>query len=348
MAVAARASSPKKLATLVGCNYFNDEYELHGCINDVRGMAETLVSKFGFDRRNVTILTDEPGSHPMPTGANIKRAITDMIKKAKSGDVLFFHFSGHGTVYPAPKPEPGHQNDEAIVACDWNYVTDVDFRQMVDQLPSGTTLTIISDSCHSGGLINHEKEQIGPSTVKRSIDAKDLKSKPRFIPHESLLQHLSGLSGIESQNIGDHLAHLFGDDASDKFLNKTYIPKKPITDNGILLSGCETSQTSADLSPEDGKPCGAFTDSLQKVLAQHPGAISYKDLVIKSRQLLSSSKQTQHPCLYCSDSNAVSLFLSPKHPGTKEVDIEAEGTKGVNLTTGPEELTVAGIDVKQN
>ncbi|KAJ3708231.1 hypothetical protein LUZ61_011936 [Rhynchospora tenuis] len=226
MAVAARVSSPKKLATLVGCNYFNNEYELYGCINDVRGMAETLVSRFGFDRRNVTVLTDEPGSQPMPTAGNIKRAITDMIKKAKSGDVLVFHFSGHGTVYPATKPVPDHQVDEAIVGCDFNYVTDVDFRQMVDQLPSGTTLTIISDSCHSGGLINHEKEQIGSSTVKRTIHAKDLKSKPRFIPHESLLQHLSSLSGIESQQIGDHIAHLFGDDASDKFLNKTYNPEE--------------------------------------------------------------------------------------------------------------------------
>ncbi|KAJ4798814.1 Metacaspase-9 [Rhynchospora pubera] len=340
MAVATRViSSPKKLATLVGCCYFNTNNELHGCINDVRSVAETLVSRFGFDRRDVTVLTDEPGSHPMPTGANIKRALTDMIKKAKSGDVLVFHFSGHGT-------RVNHEKDEAIVPCDFNFITDVDFRQMVDLLPSGTTLTILSDSCHSGGLINHEKEQIGPCTVKRSIDAKDLKSKPRFIPYETALQHLSGLSGIESQQIGDHLAHLFGDDASDKFLNKAYHPKKPIADNGILLSGCQADQFSEDLSPEGEKPCGAFTNSFQKVLAQHPGTISYKELVTKVRQLLRSEGFDQNPCLYCSDSNAVSPFLSQKRPGTKDFDIEATvGTaeKGVNLTTG-----VAGIDVKGN
>ncbi|KAJ1703745.1 hypothetical protein LUZ63_003524 [Rhynchospora breviuscula] len=255
-----------------------------------------------------------------------------MIKKAKSGDVLVFHFSGHGNRDKDTK-------DEYIIPCDSNCITDIDVRQIVDQLPYGTTLTIISDSCHSGGLINHEKEQIGPSTVKRTIDAKDLKSKPRFIPHESLLQHLSGLSGIESQQIGDHLAHLFGDDASDKFLNKAYHPKKPIADNGILLSGCEAGQTSADLPPEagDGKACGAFTHSLQKVLAQHPRAISYKELVTKVRQLLRSQEQEQHPCLYCSDSNAVSPFLLQKRPGTKDVDIEATvGTAEKGVTTGPE------------
>jgi hypothetical protein len=102
------------------------------------------------------------------------------------------------------------------------FYADVDFRQMVDKLPSGTSLTIISDSCHSGGLIDNEKEQIGPSTVTRSIDAMNQKSKPRYISHESLLHHLGGLSGVESHHIGDHLAHLFGGDASDKFLQKIY------------------------------------------------------------------------------------------------------------------------------
>jgi hypothetical protein len=93
---------------------------------------------------------------------------------------------------------------------------------MVDKLPTGTSLTIISDSCHSGGLIDNEKEQIGPSTVTRSIDTMNQKTKPRYISPESLLHHLGGLSGIESHHIGDHLAHLFGGDASDKFVQKIY------------------------------------------------------------------------------------------------------------------------------
>ncbi|KAJ1689008.1 hypothetical protein LUZ63_013163 [Rhynchospora breviuscula] len=313
MAVAARVSSAKRLATLVGCNYFGSQYELHGCINDVRDMSETLVSRFGFDRSNITVLTDEPGSDPMPTGVTIKRVLSDMIAKANSGDVLFFHYSGHGTLIPATKAHHGHRKDEAIVPCDFNLITDVDFRQMVDKLPSGTSLTIISDSCHSGGLIDNEKEQIGPSTVKSSTGAKDLKTKARFISHESLLQHLGGLSGIESQHVGDHIAHLFGDDASDKFLKETH-HSKLTSDNGILLSGCQTNETSADVGPEDGdgKPCGAFSHSLQKVLAQHPGVISNKELVTKARQLLRTAGFEQHPCLYCSDANAEALFLLEK------------------------------------
>lgn len=102
------------------------------------------------------------------------------------------------------------------------FYADVDFRQMVDQLPSGTGLTIISDSCHSGGLIDNEKEQIGPSAITRSIDAMTRETKSRYIAPEALLHHLGGLSGIDSHHIGEHIAHLFGDDASDKFLQKNY------------------------------------------------------------------------------------------------------------------------------
>jgi Caspase domain len=123
MAVVTRAAGAKRLATLVGCNYFGSQYELHGCINDVKDMTETLVSRFGFNRSDVTVLTDEPESEPKPTGANIKRVLGDMIAKANSGDVLFFHYSGHGTLIPATKPHHGHRKDEAIVPCDFNLIT---------------------------------------------------------------------------------------------------------------------------------------------------------------------------------------------------------------------------------
>ena len=86
-------------------------------------MTETLVSRFGFDRSNITVLTDEPESDPKPTGAVIKKVLGDMIAKAKSGDVLFFHYSGHGTLIPATKPQHGHRKDEAIVPCDFNLIT---------------------------------------------------------------------------------------------------------------------------------------------------------------------------------------------------------------------------------
>lgn len=113
----------KRLALLVGCNYHNTRYELHGCINDVLAMREVLVNRFGFKPTQIELLTDAPESPVMPTGANIKGALDKMVSKAEDGDVLFFHYSGHGTRIPSRKPGRPFRQDEAIVPCDFNLIT---------------------------------------------------------------------------------------------------------------------------------------------------------------------------------------------------------------------------------
>ena len=113
----------KRLAVLVGCNYRNTPHELNGCINDVLAMRDVLVKRFGFDHNHIELLTDAPGSLVMPTGANIKKALDQMLKKAEPGDVLFFQYSGHGTRIPSAKPGHPFRQDEAIVPCDFNLIT---------------------------------------------------------------------------------------------------------------------------------------------------------------------------------------------------------------------------------
>ncbi|KAH9562608.1 hypothetical protein CY35_05G081300 [Sphagnum magellanicum] len=51
--------------------------------------------------------------------------------------------------------------EECIVPSDMNLLSDDDFREIVNEIPPGVSFTFIADSCHSGGLIDHEKQQIG-------------------------------------------------------------------------------------------------------------------------------------------------------------------------------------------
>ncbi|MCO5597355.1 hypothetical protein L7F22_051431 [Adiantum nelumboides] len=153
-----------KKAVMVGCNYPGTKAELHGCINDVRRMHKSLIERFGFDEQDINILIDTDSDYTQPTGANIKRALHDMVANAQPGDVLFFHYSGHGTRLPAETGEDDDTGyDECIVPCDMNLINDEDFRELIDKLPSGVSFTIVSDSCHSGGLIEDSEEQIGDS-----------------------------------------------------------------------------------------------------------------------------------------------------------------------------------------
>ncbi|KAK9152248.1 hypothetical protein Syun_010557 [Stephania yunnanensis] len=156
-----------KRAVLVGCNYPGTKAELKGCINDVNRTYKSLTDRYGFSPDDITVLIDTDDSYTQPTGKNVRRALSDLIRSAKPGDVLFFHYSGHGTRLPAETGEDDDTGyDECIVPCDMNLITDDDFREFVDQVPEGCRITIISDSCHSGGLIDEAKEQIGESTKK--------------------------------------------------------------------------------------------------------------------------------------------------------------------------------------
>jgi len=88
-----------------------------------------------------------------------------LVEGSRAGDIIFFHYSGHGVRLPAEtgdKDDTGY--DECIVPCDMNLITDDDFREFIDKVPRDCFCTIVSDSCHSGGLIERAKEQIGEST----------------------------------------------------------------------------------------------------------------------------------------------------------------------------------------
>ncbi|KAL5546906.1 hypothetical protein UlMin_006593 [Ulmus minor] len=315
----------KRVALLVGCNYPGTQYELHGCINDVVSMRNTLVSRFEFEPENIKLMIDAPvgedggGSKIMPTGSNIMKELGDMADQAEDGDVLFFHYSGHGTLIPSVKPVNPFRKDEAIVPCDFILITDVDFRHIVNRLPKGASFTILSDSCHSGGLIDKEKEQIGPSSLSHdNIDQTRTISpsfKPKTIPFETILQHLTNMTNINTSDVATHMLQLFGANASLKFRLpwiELEFPDLLKSDEGILLSGCQANETSADMNPVTGggKAYGAFSNAVEMVLKENSGKLlSNKEVVMMARKVLKAKGIEQHPCLYCSDENANAPFL---------------------------------------
>ncbi|KAL7606701.1 hypothetical protein Lser_V15G16209 [Lactuca serriola] len=153
-----------KKAVLIGCNYAGTKAELRGCINDVKRMYRCLVDRYGFSEDDIKVLIDADESYTQPTGRNIRQALDELVQSAEPGDFLVVHYSGHGTRLPAETGDDDDTGyDECIVPSDFNLINDDDFRDLVDRVPHGCRITIISDSCHSGGLIDEAKEQIGES-----------------------------------------------------------------------------------------------------------------------------------------------------------------------------------------
>ncbi|CAA0815470.1 Metacaspase-4 [Striga hermonthica] len=59
--------------------------------------------------------------------------------------------------------------------------------------------------------------------------------------------------------------------------------KRALPDSDILMSGCQTDQTSADATPsgDPSRAYGALSDALQTIIAESDGTISNQDLVLK-------------------------------------------------------------------
>ena len=136
-----------KRAFCVGINdYPYDGSDLNGCVNDARAWATLLTEHFDFATSDVNLITDAQA-----TKAAMKSGLKDLLAKARSGDVLVFTNSSHGT-YVAEEggDEPGY--DEAMCPYDVGdeVLRDDELRELFSDLPKGVHLTVISDSCFSG------------------------------------------------------------------------------------------------------------------------------------------------------------------------------------------------------
>ncbi|XP_014499480.1 metacaspase-6-like [Vigna radiata var. radiata] len=377
-----------KRAVLIGCNYPGTKAELRGCVNDVWNMKKCLINIYGFSERDIVLLIDTHHSYTQPTGKNIRLALSKLVRSAKPRDALFVHYSGHGTRLPAESDDEDNTGyDECIVPTDMNLITDDDFRQLVDKVPRGCNITIVSDCCHSGGLIEAAKEQIGDSTneegyvstslfhfknfLHRSMHQEQQEEettvKNRSLPPSTLSDILQQKTGndIETGNLRRTLFHIFGEDASPKVkkfsnlvMNKLQHVKsgesgghriegvsdlaqkffeqklnydgdevgkrggirkeehaasikRNVLDCGILLSGCQSDQTSADACPagNSGSAYGAFSNVIRAIIEESEGAVTNRELVLKARMILKKQGFSQKPGLYCSDSNVNAPFV---------------------------------------
>jgi Caspase domain len=119
--------------------------ELKGCVNDVKSMQAMLTEHFAFPPNNIKVLIDV-GQGEKPTGKAIKDNMRAIVQACKPGDVLFIHFSGHGTQVADKDGDDADKKDEAIVPTDLNIITDDDLRDILGKLPENVRLTMVHAS----------------------------------------------------------------------------------------------------------------------------------------------------------------------------------------------------------
>lgn len=141
-----------KKALLIGINYKNTKAALRGCINDVLNTKKVLQEKFGYEEKNITILTEE--SSILPTCNNIKRQMSKMAAEAEEGDTLYFHYSGHGSFIRDFDGDEVDRLDEVILPLDFKTAgiisDDWMYANFVRKIPKGVKVFCVLDCCHSG------------------------------------------------------------------------------------------------------------------------------------------------------------------------------------------------------
>jgi len=153
-------STPRKLALLVGINQYPSQ-PLQGCLNDMELQRQLLIHRFGFNPKDIYTLTDEKA-----TRSGILEAFEEhLIRQAKPGDVVVYHYSGHGSRVLDPDPiviEPGSKNGLNGTFVPINSSLPSEQGGVVEDIMGHTlfllmlalkseNFTAVLDSCYSGG-----------------------------------------------------------------------------------------------------------------------------------------------------------------------------------------------------
>nr|ACI23364.1 metacaspase [Leishmania donovani] len=154
-------------ALFIGINYTGMRNALRGCVNDVSSMLGTL-QQISFPISECCILVDDPsfpGFCGMPTRDNIIKHMLWLTGDVRPGDVLFFHFSGHGGQTKATR-DSEEKYDQCLIPLDHvkngSILDDDLFLMLVAPLPSGVRMTCVFDCCHSASMLDLPFSYVAP------------------------------------------------------------------------------------------------------------------------------------------------------------------------------------------
>lgn len=140
--------SGRRTALCIGIDAYPEPNRLSGCVSDARRWDALFKQQLGFT--DVLRLEDRDATHDRILG-ELKR----LVSQARSGDVLAFHYSGHGTTLEDDDGDERDGYDEAMVPIDFadgRFIRDDDLRNIFTGLADGVSLTCFMDCCHSGTI----------------------------------------------------------------------------------------------------------------------------------------------------------------------------------------------------
>ena len=128
-------------ALLVGIDQYPDpRNNLNSCIADTLAFRDILMAAYGVPQGDITLLHNQAA-----TLDNVRSALDALLNGVRDGEKVVYFESSHGYRYPK-----GDTMVEVLCLYD-AFLEDTELVNRSQAAP-GDCLTVITDSCHSGGL----------------------------------------------------------------------------------------------------------------------------------------------------------------------------------------------------
>lgn len=235
------------IALLIGVNDYPSPNQLEGAVNDVQALKKILVDKWQFADKNIVTLLNKEASFN-----NIITELNKLKTRSKANDQVFIYFSGHGTSaidkglklalpstsgafipvdFPLSAKHDLDSLQKTMIVGKWH------LQPILKELEKDRSIFVAMDSCYSGNAV-------------RSINQYPFRK--RYMPlafDDAFTNNLISTTNTKS---------------SDDYPYK----------NIVFLSAASDAEQADDISGDnlsfaptiDGKPHGAMTDALLRVL----------------------------------------------------------------------------------
>jgi hypothetical protein len=274
------ASEKRALLVAIGKYPATSGWNDLSSVNDAELMKGVLLQQ-GFKISNINLLKDEKATHK-----NILKALDQMIAQSSLGDVLVFHFSGHGQQITDLNDDELDCYDEALIPYDAplkpsnqyggeNHIIDDALNKYLlllrKKVGAKGDVVFLLDACHSG-------------TATRSANEKSI-FRGTTIPFE--------LPKKSSTKLGQDVSSF----------SEQPIMSNPSVENlspFVVISASGQSELNMEIKDGNGKGYGPLTLAVGKVLSTNSSNLSYSTFFELTRNemcTLFMGKHQQNPQL---------------------------------------------------
>lgn len=267
--------SPAKVALVVAIDAYppRSGWPVIHSGNDIPLIQSTLLKR-GFSPARVTILRDAAC-----TKAGIVSAIrARLIEEANPGDLIYFHYCGHGQQLPDDNQDESDGWDEALVPVDApaganqrgyrgeKHLRDDELGKLLTEIrkkvgPTGEVVFTI-DACHSGSATREQDPPGGEDALDFAAPLRE----PRIEPEKS--GYLDGKNPLEAS---------------------------PSLAPFVIISSSSYDEVASEIFDENGKLVGPLAYALSQSLAQAAEKMTYRSLFGQIKRIMLAKVPEQTP-----------------------------------------------------